>query len=149
MSYGFPTTYPYLQSLLSLSASVGYLHAARSTKHFLCRHCLLPVANAGLVILEPLLESQYCGDATHESGARAYVPHFFNVTALVVMSDKQTRDVVLCYKYTAERAYDRSGPGRVHHTIGAYSFVSNVCARTLAKFTWRPFAPGESSMAGK
>jgi hypothetical protein len=68
------------------------------------------VANAGLVILEPLLESKYCDDATHESGGHMCL--IFS-TALVVVSDKQTRGVVLCYKYTAEQMIAQGRGGRI------------------------------------
>ena len=45
---------------------------------------------------------------------RAYVPHFFNVTTLVVLVyDKQTRGVVLCYKYTTKQMITQGRGGRI------------------------------------
>ena len=85
------------------------------------------VANAGLVILEPFLESEYYGATPRIR--RAYVPHFSNVTASVAAFDKQmavnARGTMLCYKYAAKQMIAQGRGGRI---IGAYGLVSNVCA---------------------
>jgi NAD(P)-dependent dehydrogenase (short-subunit alcohol dehydrogenase family) len=85
------------------------------------------VANAGLVILEPFLESEYCGVTPRIRSA--YVPHFSNVIASVAAFDKQmvvnARGTMLCYKYAAKQMIDQGRGGRI---IGAYSLTSNICA---------------------
>ena len=150
MSYVFPTIEP---PLISNPFSPFLSRLGIPARHGLLNTCCIGfaymqmVANAGLVILEPFLESEYYGVTPRIRGA--YVPQFSNVTASVAAFDKQmavnARGVMLCYKYAAKQMIAQGRGGRI---IGAY-LVSNVCAWTLAKLTRHLFSLGASSMAGK
>ena len=78
-------------------------------------------SNAGLVILEPFLESEYYYGVTPRI-RRAYVPHFSNVTASVAAFDRQmavnTCGVTLFYRYAAKQMITQGRGGRI---IGVYA----------------------------
>ena len=108
------------------------------TRHSLLNTCCIVsaymqmMANAGLVILEPFLESEYYHGVTPRI-RRAYVPHFPNVTASVAAFDKRMAvnapGTMLCYKYAAKQMITGCIPKDLSSSYNPRTLKTRKCQR--------------------